>query len=117
MFAAYYIYNTPFVIDSEQKVHQIFASQEQKEALNSFIADEYRANQGSTLVRSHTIKEDLLTFEETEIVKQIVTGFKGARSFVISEHKLILWSKYNIMHGTLVEMKKEDDSILKESGF
>ena len=117
MFAAYYIYNTPFVIDSKQKVHQVFASQEQKQALNRFIADEYRANQGMALARSLTIKEDSLSPEETEIVKQIVTDFKGARSFVISERKLILWSKYNIMHANLVEMKEEDDSILKQSDF
>ena len=54
---------------------------------------------------------------ETEIVKDIVTGFKGARSFVISEHKLIMWSKYNILHGTLKQMKEGDVSILKPSDF
>ena len=47
------------------------------------------------------MKEDCLDDEEKDIVKNIVLGFKQARDFVISEHKIILWSKYNIMHGTL----------------
>ena len=48
------------------------------------------------------MKDEILDEEEIENVKQIVDGgFMGVRSFVISENKVILWSKHKILHGTL----------------
>lgn len=44
-----------------------------------------------------------------------------AKNFAISEHKVILWSKRNILHGKLIDIREDyaGDSVLmlKESDF
>ena len=53
-------------------------------------------------------------------VKNIVECFKHAKSFTISENKIIVWSRRNIFHGNLKEMRDRDMSyhlILQESQF
>ena len=52
---------------------------------------------------------------------QIVNRYRRASNFTISEHKIILWSKRNILHGRLDDIRTANlegvDLMLNESDF
>lgn len=54
-------------------------------------------------------------------IKLIIEGYRRAKNFVISEGKIILWSKHNILHGNLDSVRNPADPyidmMLKESDF
>ena len=56
-----------------------------------------------------------------DLINTIVKAFKYAKNFLISEEKVILWSRYNILHSQLSEIRianlPDAALILKESQF
>ena len=55
-------------------------------------------------------------------MNSVAETYKYAKNYIISEHKVIIWSKRNIFHGNLNEIRVENyadlsDLHLKESDF
>ena len=44
-----------------------------------------------------------------ECVKKIAESFKRAKNFAISENKIIIWSKRNIFHANLSQIRSSPD--------
>ena len=55
-------------------------------------------------------------------MNSVAETYKYAKNYIISEHKVIIWSKRNIFHGNLSEIRETNyaglsDLHLKESNF
>lgn len=50
-----------------------------------------------------------LRASQQELVNRIVVVNNYAKNYRLSEHKVIIWSKHNIMHGNLSQVRGMDN--------